>query len=135
MRRAARITAASSSSVRTRSRLTSLYGDEIPSAGEKSMTARPTHHRKKVFNVLSSLWLAWGHRAAVDQQVNDWLARSNVEVRKTSTAFKAFRESGWDAISGRTTSRRALEIAISVWYDEPVTKVIGNRPTDWTFGQ
>ena len=34
------------------------------------------------------------HRAAVDQQVNDWLARSNVEVRKTSTAFKAFREFG-----------------------------------------
>jgi hypothetical protein len=29
------------------------------------------------------------HRAAVDQQVNDWLARSKVEVRKTSTAFKA----------------------------------------------
>jgi hypothetical protein len=75
------------------------------------------------------------HRAAVDQQVNDWLARSNVEVRKTSTAFKAFRETGWDAISGRTTSRRALGIAISVWYDEPVAKVIGNRPTDWTFGQ
>jgi hypothetical protein len=75
------------------------------------------------------------HRAAVDQQVNDWLAwlaRSNVEVR---TAFKAFRETGWDAISGRTTSRRAVGIAISVWYDEPVTKVIGNRPTDWTFGQ
>ena len=24
----------------------------------KSMTARPTHHRKNVFNVLSSLWLA-----------------------------------------------------------------------------
>ena len=68
------------------------------------------------------------HRAAVDQQVNDWLARSNVEVRKTSTAFKAFRETGWDAISGRTTSRRAVGIAISVWYDEPVTKVIGNRP-------
>src|ERR1700722_2309009 len=35
-----------------------IYGDEIPSAGEKSMTARPTHHRKNVFNVLSSLWLA-----------------------------------------------------------------------------
>ena len=68
------------------------------------------------------------HRAAVDQQVNDWLARSNVEVRRTSTAFKAFRETGWDAISGRTTSRRAVGIAISVWYDEPVTKVIGNRP-------
>ena len=75
-------------------------------------------------------------RAAVDQQVNDWIARSNVEVRKTSTAFKAFRESGWDATSGKTTSRRALGIAISVWYDdEPVMKVIGNRPTDWTFGQ
>jgi hypothetical protein len=57
------------------------------------------------------------------------------QADKTSTAYKASRESGWDAISGRTTSRRALGIAISVWYDEPVTKVIGNRPTDWTFGQ
>jgi hypothetical protein len=65
------------------------------------------------------------HRAAVDQQVNDWLARSNVEVRKTSTAFKAFRETGWDAVSGRTTSRRAVGIAISVWYDE------AGHESDW----
>jgi len=29
------------------------------------------------------------------------------------------RERGWDAIAGSTTTRRALAVAISVWYDEP----------------
>jgi hypothetical protein len=43
------------------------------------------------------------HAAAVDKQVSDWLATSNVQVRQTTTAFKPLRERGWDAISGRTT--------------------------------
>jgi hypothetical protein len=39
--------------------------EEEASAREKSRTARPTHHRKNVFNVLSSLWLAWALRCAI----------------------------------------------------------------------
>ena len=39
------------------------------------------------------------HRFAVDRQVNDWLAKSNVTVRKTDVAFKALRDRGWDAVS------------------------------------
>ena len=36
-----------------------------------------------------------GHpRGALDKQVNDWLAASNVEVRKTDVAFKAYRDRG-----------------------------------------
>ena len=57
-------------------------------------------------------------RATVDKQVNDWLAKSNVTVRKTKVAFKGLRERGPDAIAGRTAARRALGIAISIWYDE-----------------
>jgi hypothetical protein len=73
-------------------------------------------------------------RAAVDQQVNDWLAKSNVEVRKTNVAFKALREQGWDAVAGRTTARRAIAIAITIWYDEPAKIMNGDRPTNWVFG-
>jgi hypothetical protein len=58
-------------------------------------------------------------RATVDEQVNDWLAEPKVIVRKTNVAFKAMREWGPDAIAGKTAARRALGIAISVWYDEP----------------
>jgi hypothetical protein len=58
------------------------------------------------------------HRATVDKQVNDWLAKSNVTVRRTNVAFKALKERGPDAIAGRTLARRGLGIAISVWYDE-----------------
>jgi hypothetical protein len=58
------------------------------------------------------------HRATVDKQVNDWLAKSNVTVRKTNVAFKGLRERGADAIAGRTAARRALGIAISIWYDD-----------------
>jgi hypothetical protein len=32
------------------------------------------------------------HRAAVDQQVNDWLAQTNAIVRKTDIALKPLRE-------------------------------------------
>jgi hypothetical protein len=53
------------------------------------------------------------HRAAVDKQVNDWLAESNVTVRKTNVALKPLRERGRDAIAGRTTTRRALAVAIT----------------------
>jgi hypothetical protein len=73
-------------------------------------------------------------RAAVDQQVNDWLVGSNVEVRKTNVAFKALREQGWDAVAGRTIARRAIAIAITIWYDEPAKKMNGDRPTNWVFG-
>jgi uncharacterized protein (DUF2267 family) len=71
------------------------------------------------------------HRATVDKQVNDWLAKSNVAVYTTNVAFKAMREWGPDAIAGRTTARRALAIAISVWYDEkPIPQA---RPDTWKF--
>jgi hypothetical protein len=66
-------------------------------------------------------------RATVDKQVNDWLAKSNVTVRKTNVAFKGLRERGPDAIAGRTAARRALGIAISIWYDE---KPIPQSQTD-----
>ena len=59
------------------------------------------------------------HRFAVDRQVNDWLAKSNAAFRKTDVAFKALRDRGWDAVAGKTTTRRAVAIAITVWYDEP----------------
>jgi hypothetical protein len=32
--------------------------------------------------------------ATVDKQVNDWLAESNVQVRRTSTAFKRLKFKG-----------------------------------------
>ena len=73
--------------------------------------------------------------AAVDQQVNDWLAGNNVKVRKTSTAFQRLRDHGADAITGKATIRRAVGIAISVWYDEPeASKRFRSRPTRWIFG-
>jgi hypothetical protein len=56
---------------------------------------------------------------AVDQQVNNWLAENGVKVLRTSTAFQRLRDKGKDAITGRTTTRRAVGVAISIWYDEP----------------
>jgi hypothetical protein len=44
----------------------------------------------------------------VDKQVNDWLAESKVQVRRTSTAFKRFRDRGKDAITGRTVARHGV---------------------------
>jgi hypothetical protein len=73
------------------------------------------------------------HRLAVDRQVNDWLAKSNVTVRKTSVAFKALRESGWDAVAGKATTRRAVAIAITDWYDEPYNQTPKPNPTSWIF--
>jgi hypothetical protein len=72
------------------------------------------------------------HRFAVDQQVNDWLARSNVTVHKTNVAFKALRERGWDAVAGKTATRRALAIAITVWYEDSQNKP-NPRPDNWEF--
>jgi hypothetical protein len=57
--------------------------------------------------------------SAVDKQVNDWLAENNVKARKTNIAFQRLRDRGTDALTGRTTSRSAIGIAISVWYEEP----------------
>jgi hypothetical protein len=54
------------------------------------------------------------HRFALNRQVNDWLAKSNITVRKTGVAFKALRDRGWDAIAGKTTTRRAVAIAMTV---------------------
>jgi hypothetical protein len=71
------------------------------------------------------------HRFIVDRQVNDWLAKSNVTVLKTNVAFKALRDRGWDAVAGKTTTRRAVAIAITVWYDEPMPP---SRPNTWRFG-
>ena len=54
------------------------------------------------------------HRFGVDSQINNWLAKSNLTVHKTNVAFKALRDRGWDAAAGKTTTRRALAIAITV---------------------
>lgn len=71
----------------------------------------------------------------VDQQVSEWLADNNVKVRKTATAFKRLRDKGPDAITGRTTTRHGVGIAITVWYDElDASKKIRSRPTNWIFG-
>jgi hypothetical protein len=49
------------------------------------------------------------HREALDSHINDWLAQSNVEVRKTSIAFKALRDKGRDAVmAGRLSAERSL---------------------------
>jgi hypothetical protein len=45
--------------------------------------------------------------AGVDKQVNGWLAESKVQVRRTSTAFKRFRDRGKDALTGRTAPSTA----------------------------
>ena len=60
--------------------------------------------------------------AEVDKQVNDWLAESKVQVLRTSTAFKRYRDRGKDALTGRTVARHGIGIAISVWYDENPAK-------------
>ena len=73
------------------------------------------------------------HRLAVDRQVNDWLAKSNGTVRKTNVAFKALRDRGWDAVAGKATTRRAVAIAITVWYDEPYNQTPKPNPTTWIF--
>ena len=66
------------------------------------------------------------HRFAVDRQVNDWLAK-----HKSNVAFKALRDRGWDAVAGKTTTRRALAIAITVWYDEPYHQTPKPNPATW----
>jgi len=73
--------------------------------------------------------------AAVDKQVSDWLAESRVRVRRTSTAFRPLRDKGKDAITGRTVTRRAVAVAISVWYDEPGSKTFRSNPATWVFGR
>jgi hypothetical protein len=74
------------------------------------------------------------HRSAVDEQVNDWLARSKVHVQNTSTPLSHW---GWDAVSSRTITRRAVAIAISVWYDDPegdhYTHLYGRTASTTTF--
>lgn len=72
-------------------------------------------------------------RATVDQQVNDWLAESNVTVRRTNVAFKQLRDRGWDAVAGRTATRRALAVAITVWYDDPYHQTPRSNPATWIF--
>jgi hypothetical protein len=75
------------------------------------------------------------HRAAVDKQVNNWLAKSNVTVRKTNVAFKALRSRGWDAVTGKAVDRRALAVAITVWYEEALSpQNAPARPANWKFG-
>ena len=73
------------------------------------------------------------HRFAVDSQINNWLAKSNVTVRKTNVAFKALRDRGSDAVVGKTATRRALAIAITVWYDEPYHQTPKPNPATWIF--
>ena len=75
---------------------------------------------------------------AVDTQVNNWLAKSNVTVRDTKVAIKGLRSRGWDAVAGKVTDRRAVAIAITVWYDEDQTRKpsrplgFSNRPNSQT---
>ena len=73
------------------------------------------------------------HRFAVDRQVNDWLTKSNVTISKTDVAFKALRDRGWDAVAGKTMTRRAAAIAITVWYDEPHPQTAKPNPATWIF--
>ena len=46
---------------------------------------------------------------------------SAVHVRRTSTAFKRYRDKGKDVLTGRTRCRYGLAVAISVWY-EPLAR-------------
>jgi hypothetical protein len=63
------------------------------------------------------------------------LAENYVRVRKTSTAFHRFKDHGEDAITGKATKRRAVGIAISIWYDEPeASKRVRASPATWMFG-
>ena len=73
------------------------------------------------------------HRFAVDTQVNNWLAMSKVTVRNTNVAFKALRRKGWDAVTGKAVDRRALAIAITIWYDDAPQNAL-ERPANWKFG-
>jgi hypothetical protein len=43
------------------------------------------------------------------------------------------REWGPDAIAGKTAARRALAIAITVWYDEPYNQRPKPNPATWIF--
>ena len=62
------------------------------------------------------------------------IAKSNVTVRKTNVALRPLeRERGWDAIAGSTTTRRALAVAITVWYDEPYHQTPKPNPATWIF--
>jgi hypothetical protein len=71
---------------------------------------------------------------AVDEQVNEWLAEnSGVKVCKTSTALQRLRDHGNDAITGKATRRRALGIAISVWYEEPYGEKLKPSSSKWEF--
>jgi hypothetical protein len=51
--------------------------------------------------------------AGVDKQVNGWLAESKVQVRRTSTAFKRFRDRGKDALTGRTAHLTSIAEALA----------------------
>jgi hypothetical protein len=73
------------------------------------------------------------HRFAVVSQVNEWLEKSNVAVHKTDVAFKALRDRGWDAVAGKATTRRALAIAITVWYEDPYNQKPKPKPANWVF--
>ena len=58
------------------------------------------------------------HTFAVDSQVNNWLARSNVKVRKTQDQchLQSARREGW---APWPQSDDASARAIATWYDEP----------------
>jgi hypothetical protein len=73
-------------------------------------------------------------RVAVDKQINDWLAKSKVAVLQTAVAFKPLSEKGLDVITGRTTTRRGMAVAITVWYKDPPTPKPMARPTNWELG-
>ena len=69
-------------------------------------------------------------REAVDKQINDWVAESKVTVHQTDVALKPLRERGWDAVAGKLVQRRALAVAITVWYEPSEPQP---RPDTWVF--
>jgi hypothetical protein len=70
-------------------------------------------------------------KAVLDKEVNDWIAKSKVAVVKTNVAFKALSEKGPDFVVGRTTARRGVAVAITVWYDDSYGQPPTSKPTIW----
>lgn len=70
-------------------------------------------------------------RAKVDKAINAWLRKTGVQVHRTDVAFKRLREKGADVVSGKTTRRVGLAVAITVWYDAAFAHP---RPDTWVFG-
>ena len=71
-------TLASSSSVRTRSRVFSIVGALTPSQGERSRIARPTHQLKKALVTLSVLFAATGAPRSTTAVMRSMMSRLEI---------------------------------------------------------